>query len=399
MLTYATYADWCRIRKVTDAAAVETGERVITDYLAKATNYINSVTHRRFFPFWETRLYAIPVTYRDLNNRADIFEDLSLNYDLLEAVNVQTGADRATVSTQETLQSALTRYATTFTATDADGLDANGNRRYNVYDLLLIDNEFLFVVGVNTTTNVITVQRGALKSTPAAHASGTTIFKKVMVTLDAAQDYFPLNFNINPHHSLRLVFPNTWSGGYVGAAYRYQYPQILVTALWGYHEDYRGAWIDTLEVVPQGAFSSGFSDGFNGVLENTSITATQTTIQMEDVDGDDVTGMPRLEAGMMLRIDDELLEVTDADATTNVITVVRGINGSTATTHTAGVPVYRWDVHQEVREVCYSIAATWRNRDESVNGRQGVSDNPQDARPNIDPADAQILTRLVRSRI
>ncbi len=65
---------------------------------------------------------------------------------------------------------------TTFTVADADGVDSYGlTPRLSIGNYIKVDNEFMLVTGVNTTTNTLTVKRGVLGTTPATHDAGATV--------------------------------------------------------------------------------------------------------------------------------------------------------------------------------------------------------------------------------
>ena len=91
---------------------------------------------------------------------------------------------------------------------------------------------------------------------------------------------------------------------------------ISLNGIWGYHEDYGDAW-DTVTT-----------------LSTAITTAGQTTVTVP-------TGT--IAAGDFLKIDSEFIYVKSvAVSTTDTITMDRGVNGSTATTHLISAPVYRW---------------------------------------------------------
>lgn len=70
----------------------------------------------------------------------------------------------------------LAAAAATLTVADADGADSLGEApRFQVGRLLKIEDEYLWVLAVNTTTNVVAVQRGANGTTAAAHPLDTPI--------------------------------------------------------------------------------------------------------------------------------------------------------------------------------------------------------------------------------
>jgi hypothetical protein len=71
---------------------------------------------------------------------------------------------------------ALDSTTTTLTVTDADGLDAHGTiPRFQVGQLLRLGSEYVWVTGVDTVNNTLTVKRGANGTTAAAHAQYTAI--------------------------------------------------------------------------------------------------------------------------------------------------------------------------------------------------------------------------------
>lgn len=105
-------------------------------------------------------------------------------------------------------------------------------------------------------------------------------------------------------------------------------PKIYVTGVWGWNLDYSNAF-DSVDTVQDNPLSSSA----------TSITVT-------DADGADLDGFtPRFSPGNLIRIESELLDVTGVNTTTNVLTVRRGVNGTTAAAHvkTTAIEVYRVD--------------------------------------------------------
>jgi hypothetical protein len=80
-------------------------------------------------------------------------------------------------SSADTVQNnPLSSGATAITVADADAADAETESpRFQVGHLLKIEDEYLRVLAVNTSTNVLAVQRGANGTTPASHAQNTPI--------------------------------------------------------------------------------------------------------------------------------------------------------------------------------------------------------------------------------
>lgn len=171
-----------------------------------------------------------------------------------------------------------------------------------------------------------------------------------------SENFFLLEHNIYPKRVVVLS-----AGFWSGSSARYDQSSIDINAIWGFHNGQYGvpntAWIDTLEVVPLGG-----------------ITSSQTSITLSDIDGKDAQYLNRIAVGNMLRIGNEFIEVVDANTSTNVITVLRGVRGSTAAAHDAGVKIYRWKVVEPIVGATYQVAKTFMEKDISAGGRTAVSD-------------------------
>ena len=138
---------------------------------------------------------------------------------------------------------------------------------------------------------------------------------------------------LSPYHLLHLLDTSlTW---YNACGLTLPAPlRVAITGWWGVHRDYTHAWqaVDALAAA--------------------ILTSTATTLTVADVDGVDYYGIaPRISAGSLLRIDDELLEVTATDTGSNIVTVIRGVNGSTADTHVLGAVVEGFAVEDPIRRV------------------------------------------------
>lgn len=129
------------------------------------------------YPIGETPAYALqglqvtPAWYPGYYGAAPVSAGL-----IAGAVKVtgtwgyNTDYAHAWMSTGDALVAGINDSATTFTVTDADGALPNGSTpRFSPCQLIRIGSEFMAVTAVNTTTNVITVQRGVRGSTAAAH--------------------------------------------------------------------------------------------------------------------------------------------------------------------------------------------------------------------------------------
>lgn len=90
-----------------------------------------------------------------------------------------------------------------------------------------------------------------------------------------------------------------------------------LTGIWGYHNEWADAWEDSGDSV-----------------QDDPLADSATTITVNDVDGDDINGLPvRFKVQQLLRIEDEYVWITDVDPTAETLTVRRGMNGSDAASH------------------------------------------------------------------
>lgn len=106
-----------------------------------------------------------------------------------------------------------------------------------------------------------------------------------------------------------------------------------VTGVWGYHEDWAGAWIASGDTVQDDPLSAG---------------ATSLT----------VTDADNFKAQQLLKIESEYLYASAKNTTTNVLTVQRGVNGTTAAAHVQGTAIY---IYQPWGDVVYNVLllANW----------------------------------------
>lgn len=109
---------------------------------------------------------------------------------------------------------------------------------------------------------------------------------------------------------------------------------VTITGTWGIHRDWANAWLAV------------------DALQAAIVSASATTLTVADADGADPYGIaPRISVGDLLKIDSEYLEVGGVNASTNVVTVTRGANGTTAATHSNGATVYRFEVEEPIKQV------------------------------------------------
>jgi len=145
------------------------------------------------------------------------------------------------------------------------------------------------------------------------------------------------SYNVTPYDRIVLKSDSTQPNlSYSGTLQKAN----TITATWGYHEDWANAWQDSGDTL-QAAISS--------------TTATSCTVS--DVDGAGVYGMtPRFRVQDLIKIDDEFCYVTAKNTSTNVLTLRRGANGSTAATHDNGSTVYVYRVMHDIETACRRLA-------------------------------------------
>lgn len=133
-------------------------------------------------------------------------------------------------------------------------------------------------------------------------------------TVLASNQYslYPLNDSVKNQVALKFSSGLAWQTN-VGD----EEGVISINGVWAYHEDYGSAWQDTTATL-QASINASV----------TALTAQSNTIR----------------AGYLLKLDSEYLYASAITSgnTIDTITVARGVNGSTAASHTSGAHVYRW---------------------------------------------------------
>lgn len=166
-------------------------------------------------------------------------------------------------------------------------------------------------------------------------------------------------YNLRPDNQYprRTIELTSSSGTY----WRFVYPdeRVQVLGVWGYHENYPQAWGNSLDTV-----------------EDNPLSSSVTTLTVNTVDGLDDRGYTRFEVLDYLKIDTEWLQIIDIPSDYNSrLTVLRGVNGSTAAAHTQNAPIYVYrqldDVRFAVREI---VKWLYEHRDTVNRGVQLTQD-------------------------
>jgi hypothetical protein len=123
--------------------------------------------------------------------------------------------------------------------------------------------------------------------------------------------------------------------------------RIIVTGVWGFTRNYARAWGNSLDTLAAAV-----------------ISATATAITVNNADGLDDRAETRFQVGDYLLIGTEQMQVRDIDTDTNVLTVLRGVNGTTAATHLISAAISVWRQNEDVRWATSQIAVwMYKNKD------------------------------------
>ena len=166
---------------------------------------------------------------------------------------------------------------------------------------------------------------GWLISTSAVTAYGQTArTDTTSLSQGYGSDYWLLPYNSNPKTIFQM---NEDSANSLSAGQQ----TLLITGQWGYSSD-------TLSVTTSDAIGS--------------TTATSVS----------VTSGTNLSPAQTILIDSEQMYITAISG--NTLTLERGVNGTTAATHSGGATVYRYDYEPVIAQTCKDLAKiVFRDRD------------------------------------
>jgi hypothetical protein len=198
--------------------------------------------------------------------------------------------------------------------------------RYKLADELRLDDDLLQVVTLTTQNGNITI---------------------------SSDDYWLMtgeNYNYPPYDRIRLK-PNgtTTLFSYSGTVFQAN----QVDGYFGYHEDWAEAWqqVDTVQDDP--------------------LAAGATVVTVADVDGEDEQGLePRFKTQQLVRFGSgataEYSYLINKSPETNILTVKRGVNGTTATEHAQGTAIYVYRPMAEIEHALLVLAAWSYRRKDSI---------------------------------
>jgi hypothetical protein len=159
---------------------------------------------------------------------------------------------------------------------------------------------------------------------------------------------------------------------------------LQVEGTWGYHPDWANAWADSGDSVQDNPLSS----------DSTALTVSDADAPLDTGYGQ------RFAVGQLLRIEDEYLHVVAINTTTDVLTVTRGANGTTAASHPQNTQIDVYQPPADVRQVCLRVAGwLYKQRDAGFVQAAGALRGQMVVPPAL-PADVeQVLAPLVRIRV
>lgn len=115
---------------------------------------------------------------------------------------------------------------------------------------------------------------------------------------------------------------------------------ISINGTWGWHDRWSQAWRNSNDTVQD-----------NPLSDNASI------ITVNDADGADNDGFsPRFQVGHLLQIESEYVRVLAIDTDTNELTVLRGVHGTTATSHVQDTAIQIYQPVAGIRDLTMRYA-------------------------------------------
>lgn len=185
--------------------------------------------------------------------------------------------------------------------------------------------------GDDLDARVLELDEDLLEVITITNGDGTVIASDAYILLEP--NTTPYNaIALQPSSGLRWAYTTDWRGA------------IQVDGIWGDHDAYADAWLDTLDAV-----------------QDDPLTAGATTIAVMDAGGVDSYGSLRFEVLQYLKLDDEVVQVVAIDLETDTLTVRRAVLGTTAAEHAAATPLRSYQPMEDVRMACTSLA-TWLYR-------------------------------------
>jgi hypothetical protein len=134
---------------------------------------------------------------------------------------------------------------------------------------------------------------------------------------------------------------------------------ISVSGIWGWHNRWNTAWRNSADTVQNNPLSSGAS-----------------TLTVTDADGaDSELETPRFQVGHLLKIENEYLRVLAVNTATNVLTVLRGVNGTTAAAHALNTAIYTYQPPLDVAAISLRLAVALYREPDTATATAAILDS------------------------
>lgn len=188
-------------------------------------------------------------------------------------------------------------------------------------------------VGISTSeyrAAVVPLDRWLISATTVTAYADSARTTSETLTSGLANDYILEPYNQYPKYRLKLTENTTKS---LGAG-----QQVLsISGTWGWEE----------------------LSHSNGALDGAISSTTATSVV--------VTLVGTLAPGVTIKVDSEQMYVTAVSSNNKTLTVIRGVNGTTAATHLTATTIYHIEYPKDVRVTCMEIARVhYRERDMGI---------------------------------
>ena len=173
-------------------------------------------------------------------------------------------------------------------------------------------------------TGILPLDDWLISATTVTSYEGTDRTTTTTLSEGIGNDFLLMPYNTNPKSKLKLQ-ENTTKNIFAGQQ------TLTILGEWGWQNDKES--ISTIDAI--------------GSDSTTTVTVTSGSTTY---------------IGDTIIIDTEQMYVTATDG--NTLTVIRGVNGTTAATHSGGATYYRYKYPADVVQTCLDVARTyWKSRD------------------------------------
>lgn len=187
---------------------------------------------------------------------------------------------------------------------------------------------------IDTAEDVLYLNAPLLEVTSVTDGAGQALVQ------GTAFEMYPRN--ATPAAGLRIIYNSGYYWTYYTDDWR---DAITVTGVWGHRSNYTLAWIASGDTVLGGG-----------------VNASATTITVSDADGVDAYNRTRFSPGQLLKVGNEYMTLLAVNTGTNTLTVVRGVQGSTATAHETSTAIYVWEPEPVIQRAALMWASYMLSR-------------------------------------